>query len=155
MNKLITQFRQKQTENLALQVVREAPFMLKEVQNQTLAVCLEAIKKQADSILYVRNPSKELYLEALKISDKVFKFIPKTEEINLEAIKINPDNLKHLSKKQQSVQCCLLALTLKPELYPYCFITKKSENLKDVMSELEFIANELNKKQVLKMIQES
>lgn len=155
MNKILNEFNKKQTENLALKIVREVPSMLKDVKDQSLRVCLEAIKKKADSILYVREPSKELYLEALKISDEVFKFIPKDEDINLEAIRINPDNFKHLSKKQQSPKSCLLALHLKPELYRYCLITKKSENFKDVMSELEFIVNELNKKQVLLLIKES
>lgn len=50
------------------------------IRNPTKQVCLEAVKQDGNSIRYIKNPSEDICLEAVKENYKVIKYIKKDNQ---------------------------------------------------------------------------
>ncbi len=68
--------------------VRENPFNLEFVINQTPEICLQAVKEDGYALEYVKEQTPEICLAAVKIDGQALRFVKEqTSEMCLEAIK--------------------------------------------------------------------
>jgi hypothetical protein len=90
-------------EDYCLKAVRQDPYNLKLVKNQTEEICLEAVKGNVFSIQYVKNQTEEMCLIAVKLNGYVLQFIHnQTEKICLIALAEEPDCIRYLNFHQLS-----------------------------------------------------
>lgn len=79
------------------------------IKNPTKNVCLEAVKNNALAIKYIKNPTEKIYLEAIKNNGYVIKYInAPTEEMYLEAVKKNGSAIEYIKAPTEKI--CLEAI---------------------------------------------
>ena len=79
-----------------LEIIRQEPYLLHDVQTQTSELCLEAVRRTGLSLFYVKH---------------------QTPEICFEAVKQNATALRYA--KEQTLEICLVALSQKTDVLQY------------------------------------
>jgi len=115
-----------------LKAVKENGLMLKQVDNQTSEICLEAVKQNGKALQFVKMTSLTLTisqyysicLEAVKQNGKAFKHVKKGivtqsqyNQICLEAVKRNGNILEYI--ENQMMEVCLEAIKENPNALQY------------------------------------
>lgn len=105
----------------ALALVREAPMMLSDIDNQTTKICLEAVRLEGYALQFVKHQTPEICLVAVTTCPDALKFVrEQTEEICLAAVKQDGLALAHVQDKYQSGEICLVAMEQDFRAYKYC-----------------------------------
>ena len=82
---------------------------IKYIKNPTKQVCLEAVKRNGYAIQHIKNPTEEMCLEAVKRCGNTIKYIDNpTEEMQLEAVKQNGLSIKFI--KNPTKEMCMEAI---------------------------------------------
>ena len=98
-----------QTEAICLAAMKQSGLNLQYVQNQTKTICLEAIKNNGYAIQFSKFQTKEMCLMAVKQDGLTIKYVKrKTPELCLEAVKSNGMALQFINK--QTEELCLEAV---------------------------------------------
>lgn len=78
----------KEQEQEYIKKVKKNPFFLKEIEDQTEAMCLEAVERNGSALKYVKKQTPELCFKAVKEDGWALEYIEKqTSKICLEALK--------------------------------------------------------------------
>ena len=92
-----------------LEAVKNDPYALQYVKEQTEDICLEAVKQNGCALKYVKNQSTEICLEAVKLDGFDLQYVrEQTEGICLEAVKRNGLALMYV--KNQTEDICMEAV---------------------------------------------
>ena len=82
---------------------------IKYIKNPTKQVCLEAVKRNGYAIQHIKNPTEEMCLEAVKRCGNTIKYIDNTtEEMQLEAVKQNGLSIKFIENPTKEM--CMEAI---------------------------------------------
>lgn len=96
------------TETEAIRLFEESGFNLKNVENQTEAICLVAVEKDGWALRYVRCPTDAICLAAVRNNGRTLDLVKnQTEAICRAAIENDSDALRLV--KSQTVSLCLAA----------------------------------------------
>ena len=99
-------FRGFETEEAALEAVKQDGMKLKFVKHQTENLCLEAVKQDGWALEYVENKTDSIILEAVKQNGHTLKLVEnQTPELCLEAVKQDGFALQWV-KDQTFDICC-------------------------------------------------
>ncbi|MDR3236749.1 MAG: DUF4116 domain-containing protein [Prevotellaceae bacterium] len=87
--------------------------ILKDIDNPTPEVCLDAVRKNGYELLYIKNPTPELCLEAVKQEAYVIRYIKRenqTVEMALEVVKKEGNLFQYIDSKCQTDEVCFTAI---------------------------------------------
>lgn len=91
------------TEDL-VDTIHKTPILLEHVENQTLEICLAAVKKLGLMLEYVKEQTPEICLAAVKENGYALKYVKdQTTELCLAAIQQNGDALRYV--KEHKLKC--------------------------------------------------
>ena len=98
-----------QTEDICLEAVRENEYALQYVKEQTPEICMEAVKEDGLALQYVKEQTPEICMDAVKQNGYALEYVKEqTEDICLEAVKRNGLALQYV--KEQTKDICLEAV---------------------------------------------
>jgi hypothetical protein len=90
-------------EEHCLNAVKQNGYNIRYIKNPSEEVQLEAVKDHA--IYFIKNPSEEVQLEAIKENGSNIYFIKNpSEEIQLAAVKQSPDSIQYINNPSIEVQ---------------------------------------------------
>ena len=90
--------------NYTIEEVKENPYLLEEITNQTEEICLEAVKQDGYALQYVRNQTEEICLEAIKQISYALRFVKnQTHDLCLEAIKQNKNSIIFVNEAKKTI----------------------------------------------------
>ena len=86
---------------------------LKNIDNQTLEICLEAVKQNVYELLFVKEQTPEICLEAVKQNPSIIRYVNpenQTEEIALKVVKKAGNLLQYITSQNQTDEVCFTAI---------------------------------------------
>ena len=95
--------------NLWRLVLRETLLSIMYIRNQTPEICLEAVKQYGWALQFVKEQTPEICLEAVKQNGLILQYVKEqTEKICLESVKQDGMALQYV--KEQTEKICLEAV---------------------------------------------
>ena len=92
-----------------LEAVKNDPYALRYVKEQTEDICLEAVNQNSMALMYVKNQTEDICLEAVKQNGCALRYVKEqTEDICLAAVKQDGCALRYV--KEQTEDICLEAV---------------------------------------------
>ena len=128
---------------------------LKNIDNQTPEICLEAVKQNVYELLFVKEQTPEICLEAVKLNPSIIRYVNpenQTEAIALEVVKKAGNLLQYIVPQNQTDEVCFTAIenscgwavgyiaNQKPE---YCLEALKINDITFSEIKKEFLSNEI------------
>ncbi len=109
-----------------IEQVKKDPLSLKNIKNQTEAICLAAVSTRGYTLQFVKEQTEKLCLEAIKQNGNALRFVKnKTESICLEAVKQNGSALEYVRNQTENV--CLVAV--KQDGKYLCYVEDQTDNI--------------------------
>lgn len=141
------------TPDIITKALNQCPFAIQYL-NQTEDICLEAVKINAESLMYIKNQTEKICLEAVKKSGRVLIWVKnQTDTICRIAIQKNPLYLEDVLN--QTPEICLEAIsiydyedTITPTVLTHVKIVDKKylNNINDCKEQLRFM---IKKKEII------
>ena len=95
---------EEQTEAICLAAVKAAGWAVKHVNNQTEEICLAAVKEDGNALRYVKNQTEKICLATVKDFGNALEYVNnQTEAICLEAVKENVLALNYVKNKTNKI----------------------------------------------------
>lgn len=86
-----------------IEEIKENPYLLKELENQTPELCLEAVKENGRALKYVKEQTPELCLEAVKEDGRALEYVKeRTSEFYIAALKQSFSSFNYIENKKQT-----------------------------------------------------
>jgi hypothetical protein len=105
-------------ENVCVEAVRENPYALEYVINQTEKICIEAVQKSGDVLRFVRNQSNDICCKAVQQYPYALKYvINQNENMCIEAVKKSGHVLNYVN--DQTYNICIEAVRNDGEALQY------------------------------------
>ena len=110
---------------------------LQYVKNQTLEICLEAVKQNGNALQYVKNKTPEICLEAVKQKGYILQYVKnQTDEIYLAVVKQNIKVLQLVTEDLKTLEFYDAILEHNPDIIKQININHYRElKLKDLLNE--------------------
>ena len=117
----------KEKEQEYIEKVKKDPIFLKEIEDQTEVICLEAVRRYGQVLEYVKEQTPELCLKAVKRDGWALEYVKdQTPEICLEAVKENIYALQFV--KEKTLKICSEAV--KQSKWALQFVKEQTEEMK-------------------------
>ena len=94
------------------------------------------VKNDPLDIIYIRNPSEELQLIAIRKDPTVYRLVTHdaTDKVTLEAVKRRGENIKHVHPDKQTEELQIIAI--KDDIFSYNYITNPTEKVQKLYDKL-------------------
>ena len=109
-----------------LQAIRIKPTCFFFIKDPTDEMCLEALKADGTNLAHIKSPTYEMIQFAIENTPSALQYVKnQTEQLCLEAIRGDPDTLKYV--KNQTDKLCKIAIRYKPSSIE--FVREKTDEL--------------------------
>lgn len=116
------------------------------IENPSEEVCLEAVKRDPETIRYIRNPSEKIYIAAVTRDPRILDLIRnQTEKICLAAVNKDPRALQWVLKENQTEEICLAAVKKDPDILRWVLKEIQTEKVRIAAMEADYLIKKQSK----------